>query len=188
MKELLLNGKDTSLDKIYIVYFPKLVRFAETYLLHREEAENLVQDIFLHLWEHRGEAFVLNNLNAYLFTMVKNRCIDALRKDCRNPDGHYSLSEVERKELEFKLYSLQKFDEEHLSLPEIEKLIRRAIDSLPDRCREIFVLSRMEGLQHKEIARRLDISINTVEGQIAIALRKLRVALKDHMPLFVLII
>ena len=101
------------------------------------------------------------------------------------PSRHYSFSPVERQELEFKLYSLQKFDENSFSFFEMERILQQAIESLPERCREIFKLSRMEGLQNKEIAARLGISVNTVEGQMSIALRKLRVALKDYLPFFI---
>lgn len=186
MEQTLTNGK-MDFDRIYAIYFPKLVRFSKTYLLFQEDAENLVQDIFLKLWEHQDQLPFDGNLNAYLFTIAKNRCIDALRKHCLSGEHHYSLSEVKRKEVELKLYSLQRFDESGLSLPEIEQIIRHAVDMLPERCREIFWLSRMEGLKHKEIADRLHISVNTVEGQMGIALRKLKVALKDYLPLFVLI-
>lgn len=95
------------------------------------------------------------------------------------------FSPVERQELEFKLYSLQKFDENSFSFFEMERILQQAIESLPERCREIFRLSRMEGLQNKEIAARLGISVNTVEGQMSIALRKLRVALKDYLPFLI---
>lgn len=187
MENTLLNMKDIDFDRIYIIYFPKLVRFARTYLLDREDAENIVQDIFLQLWESADRSLLQSSLNAYLFTIVKNRCIDALRKYDQMQNKHCELSDLERKEFNFKLYSLQRFDDNHLTLPEIEQIIQQAIDSLPLRCREIFLLSRMEGLKHKEIAERLQLSVNTVEGQISIALRKLRVALKDYMPLFILI-
>ena len=187
MEETLLNMKDTDFDRIYTIYFPKLVRFAQTYLLYREEAENIVQDIFLQLWESADRLLLQSSLNAYLFTIVKNRCIDALRKYAQMQDKRFQLSDLERKEFNFKLYSLQRFDDNHLTLPEIEQIIQQAVDSLPFRCREIFLLSRMEGLKHKEIAERLQLSVNTVEGQISIALRKLREALKNYMPLFFLI-
>lgn len=187
MRKTLLNTKDADFDRIYTIYFPKLVRFSKTYLLFQEDAENIVQDIFLKLWENNDLISFTGNINAYLFTIVKNRCIDFLRKEYQVDNRNCSLSEVERKELEFKLYSLQQFDENNFSLAEIENIIHQAVDSLPPRCREIFLLSRMEGLKHKEIAERLDISVNTVEGQINIALRKLKVALKDYLPLFILI-
>ena len=86
-----------------------------------------------------------------------------------------------------KLYALEAFDENGFTLSELERIIQEAILSLPDRCREIFLLSRMEGLTYKEISERLEISTNTIEGQMSAALRKLRVALKDYLPLFFLL-
>ena len=170
--------------KVYTFYFPKLVRFCQTYLLSQEEAENLVQDIFLYLWEHPGVLESLGNRNAFLFTMVKNRCIDYLRKQTQAQSRKRPLYELEEKELKLKLYSLQAFDENNLSTSEIEAIVQNAINALPERCREIFILSRMEGLRHKQIAEKLDISVNTIESQITIALRKLREELRDYVPLF----
>jgi RNA polymerase sigma-70 factor (ECF subfamily) len=175
-------------SKVYAVYFPKLVRFSQTFLLSRHDAENIVQDIFLYLWEHRKEIGSPGNINAFLFTLVKNRCIDFLRNQTKTAGRKHALSEIQEKELELKLYSLQQFDENKLSDTEIDAIITNAINSLPKRCREIFILSHLEGLRHKEIAARLNISTNTIERQISIALKKLHVELKDYMLLFIFII
>jgi len=175
-------------SKLYEVYFPKLVRFSESYVLSEYDAENIVQDVFLYLWENREVLSTLDNTNAFLFTLVKNRCIDFLRKQTQIKNKKQPLTDLQEKELELKLYSLQKFDEHHFSPEEIENMITNAIHSLPERCREIFILSRLEGLRHKEIASRLNISTNTIEGQIGIALKKLRTELKDYLPLFFFII
>ncbi|MDD2437635.1 MAG: RNA polymerase sigma-70 factor [Massilibacteroides sp.] len=187
MVELEENIEKRDFEKIYMVYFPKLVRFSQAYVLSEYEAENIVQNTFLYLWENKAILETLNNPNAFLFTLVKNRCIDYLRRVLQK-GGRQSLSDIEEKELELKLYSLQQFDENNLSREEIDCLINDAINTLPSRCREIFILSRLEGLSHKEIAVRLNISTNTIEGQIAIALKKLRIALKDFVPLFVFIV
>ncbi|MDR0699904.1 MAG: RNA polymerase sigma-70 factor [Tannerella sp.] len=174
--------------KIYVAYFSRLVRFSQTYVMSRCEAENIVQDVFLYLWENKTTFAAFGNINAYLFTMVKNRCIDFLRNQLKTSGRNIALSDIREKELELKLYSLQEFNERALSNVEIETIIRKAIDSLPERCREIFVLSRLQGLRHKEIAERLAITPHTVERQIQIALKKLRVVLKDYAPLLVFII
>ena len=158
MEQRLFSSGKEDYSKIYAIYFPKLVRFSQTYLHSQEDAENLVQDIFLYLWENREQIPSLGNMNAYLFTVVKNRCIDFLRRQAKNDEKKRSLSELEEKELQFKLYSLQKFDENNFSVADIEHLISQAVDSLPARCKEIFILSRMEGLRHKEISERLNIS------------------------------
>lgn len=180
------NTNDYS--KIYEVYCPKLVRFSQTYVLSLQEAENIVQDIFLYLWEHPELIRSMKNRNAFLFTMVKNRCIDYLREQTLHKNQRHSLSELQEKELQLKLYALQQVDENKFSETEIEDIIQNAINSLPNKCREIFVLSRLEGLQYKDIAKQLDISVNTVENQIAIALKKLRVKLKDYISFYIFII
>lgn len=175
------KNKREEYSEIYRIYFPRLVRFSQTYLPSPEDAENVVQDIFLYLWEHPELLASLKNRNAFLFTIVKNRCIDQLR----NRIHLQKLSAVDEKELKFKLYSLQSFEENNLSETEIESIIQNAIDSLPERCREIFILSRLKGLKHKQIAEQLQITTNTIEGQISIALRKLREKLKNHLPILV---
>jgi RNA polymerase sigma-70 factor (ECF subfamily) len=180
------NKEDFS--KVYIIYYPKLVRFSQTYVSSWQDAENIVQDVFLHLWEHWDIIDSLINMNAFLFMSVKNRCIDYLRKQTQFKQKEQPLSDLQdlqEKELQLKLYSLQVLDENNLSREEIEAIITDAINSLPERCREIFILSRLEGLRHKEIAERLNISTNTIEGQISIALRKLKTKLKDYIPIFI---
>lgn len=177
-----LWNTETDFDKTYKTYYPKLVRLANTYLLSISDSENLVQDIFLQLWERRDSIPYNENINAYLFTVVKNRCIDSLRSIKRGKMRY--LSDVEQQELDLKLYSLEAFDEHGYTLEELEKIITDAIASLPEGCRRIFLLSRMRGLTYKEIAERLDISTNTIEGQMSVALKKLRIALKDYLPLF----
>jgi len=170
-------------EKVYAMYFPKLVRFCQAYLLSPEEAENLVQDIFLYLWEHSELLDTLNNKNAFFFAMAKNRCIDYLRKQTQIQDRQHPLSELEEKELKLNLYSLQAFDESKISETEIEDIVQNAINSLPERCREIFILSRIQGLRHKQIAKKLNITVNTIESQIAIALRKLKHELRHYIRL-----
>jgi RNA polymerase sigma-70 factor (ECF subfamily) len=183
-----VKASKENFSEVYVIYYPKLVRFSQTYVSSWQDAENIVQDVFLHLWEHWDTIDSLINMNAFLFMSVKNRCIDYLRKQTSYKQKEQAFSDMrdlQEKELQLKLYSLQVLDENHLSIEEIEAVITDAINSLPDRCREIFILSRLEGLRHKEIAERLNISTNTIEGQMSIALRKLKTKLKDYIPIFI---
>lgn len=175
-----------SFTKLYSVYFARMIRFSQTYIINEEDSENIVQDIFLYLWEHPEAFYAINNPDAFLFTLVKNRCLNHIKQSLNN--RKQPLENVEKQELEMNLYSLQQFDEMAMSPAEIDSLLNEAINKLPERCREIFILSRMEGLKHKEIANRLNISSNTIENQIVIALQKLKIELKDYMPLFFFII
>jgi RNA polymerase sigma-70 factor (ECF subfamily) len=171
-------------SQIYLTYSSKLIFFAKEYVVLEEDAENIVHDLFLFLWENRGVLPTIVNLNAYLFTLIKNRCIDFLRVKVNERNRYETIQNAFELELKIKLNSLEFFDSYHLSDESIEKIITEAIDSLPERCRKIFILSRFEKMRYREIAERLNISPNTVENQIAIAIRKLRVKLKDFLPLF----
>lgn len=170
-------------DSIYINNFSRLFLFAKEYVLFDEEAENIVQDIFLMLWEKRDALRVDVSLTAYLFTLVKNKCIDFLRHRMVEQMYSENIQHEYNEELNVKLFALESFDHNFSSEEDIETLLRNAIDKLPERCRLIFIKSRIEGKKYKEIAEELNLSVNTVEGQISIALKKLREELKDYLPL-----
>lgn len=148
---------------LYLTYYSKLVRFAKEFVQHEEDAENITQDVFTDLWEKRDFITHIDNMNAYLFRLVRNRCLDYLRHKV-----------FEQRYME----SLQlSCEEEAVEDHDTEILIRAAINSLPQRCRDIFLLSRVEGLKYREISEHLGISVNTVECQMGIALKKLRMKL-----------
>ena len=182
------NDKKSDFSRVYSIYFPKLVRFAREFVLSTEDAENIIQDIFIYLWEHQELLNTLTNLNAFLFTLVKNKCIDQLRQQKLLERRKEEFKTVFDKEIQLKIYALQQFDENALSNEDIEIILNNAINSLPEKCREVFILSRMEGLKNREIAEKLNISTKTVENQMTTAILKLRVELKDYLPLFIFII
>lgn len=162
-------------SELYITYYSKLVRFAREYVILEEDAENITQDVFTDMWEKRSSIDLIENMNAYLFRLVRNRCLDHLKHKAfeqRYIEHTQTSFEIE---LNLKLQSLDRFDICNISEGnETEVLIRKAVNSLPERCRDIFMLSRVEGLKYREISERLGISINTVECQMSIALKKLR--------------
>lgn len=174
---------------IYISYFPKMVRFVREYVISEEEAQDVVQDMFLHLWERRDILDSVSNLNAFLFTLIKNRCIDYYRQTTTRLNAKKeSLDNIHEQELHLKMEALGQFDTNMFDENEMEELLEKAIEKLPDKCRQIFILSRMDGLRHEEIAQKLDISVHTVQNHIVSALRRLRMELKDYLPLFVFMI
>ena len=167
-----------SFSELYLMYYPTPVRFAKEFVVLEEDAENITQDVFTDLWERRDAIDHIENVNAYLFRLVRNRCLDYLKhkvfeqKYAENVQASFEI------ELNLKLQSLDRFDVSDISEGnETERLVRDAINSLPKRCRDIFLLSRMKGLKYREISEKLGISVNTVECQMGIALKKLRVKL-----------
>ena len=161
-------------SKLYVSYYARLVRFASLYVGAMGDAENIVQDFFLYLWERKEILPELQQPDAYLFSAVKHRCLNFLRSQLSIVDRRQPLSDIMEQEFKLKLYSLQLLDDSQMSIDEVEKQICRAIDSLPERCREVFMLSKMEELSNKEIAERLGISVKTVEIQMTKALSRLR--------------
>ena len=170
----------TEFEHIYVSHYSRMKRFAQEYVIREEDAENIVQDVFLELWE---KDFILHshtNLFAYLFTSTKNRCLDFLRHKTVVRKTVSKLQDAHVQALQMKLYSLEAFDEQLFFKPEIESIILQAIESLPEKCRIIFVMNKIEGKKQKTIASELNISIKTVENQMTIAYKKLKHVLEDH--------
>lgn len=169
----------------YITYYSRMKRFAQEYVIREEDAENIVHDIFTELWEKKQEFISHINLNGYLFVILKNRCIDFLRHKTTEQRAINKMQEEYFRTLKLQLESLEMLDNKLLCEPDIETVIQNAIDNLPEKCRQIFVMNKIEGKKQKQIARELNISVNTVESQMAIAYKKLKVALKDYVPLLI---
>lgn len=172
-------------EQIYLSYFSKMKRFAQEYVLSDEDAENIVQDVFLDLWEKKELLPLPLNILAYLFTSIKNKCIDFLRHKILQKGIVSKMQEEYKLTLQLKYYSLEELDEAFFEKDDVECAISKAINSLPERCREIFLKSKIEGKKQKEIAEEMNVSINTVETQMGIAYKKLRSELKEFFPLFV---
>ncbi|MDD4514714.1 MAG: RNA polymerase sigma-70 factor [Massilibacteroides sp.] len=168
---------------IYISYYAKMKRFACRYVLFEEDAENIVQDVFLDLLERKDTLTSHINILAFLFTAVKNKCIDHLRNQSVRQRTTETLKEEYQIALQMSLDSLEAFDLNLFAEEDIEMILKKAINSLPEKCREIFILSKIEGEKQKTIAQKLNISVNTVETQIGIAYKKLREELKNYLPI-----
>jgi len=177
--EMLLLGDEKGFRQIFETYYPRLLRFAGEYTGDRHEAENILQNVFLKLWEKRASLPTDINLSAYLLTMVKNHCMDFLKHQQVVHRYHVSLKAELQLEMEFNYYSISKFDLGQMDIETLEQLVEKSISELPKQCRKVFVLSRYEGLKYREIAKRLGISVKTVETHISIALKTLRITLKD---------
>ena len=164
-------------SEIYIEYYPKLLRFACDFVSSREDAENLLHDAFIDLWKINEHISEINNINAYMFRLVRNRCIDYLKHRVYERSYEAEAMVEHRSRMEV----LESMGDEELIAGELGEIIRRAVDGLPPRCREIFLLSRIENLTYAEIAEHLGLSENTVGVQISIALRRLRAVTDRYM-------
>ena len=167
--------EDRLFENIYLSYFPKMKRFAQ-----EQDAENIVQDMFAELWEKR-EMFTCQTIRiAYLFTIIKNKCLNHLRHKTIALETINNMQEEYNMTLRMNLDSLEAFEQHIFSDQDID----RALDSLPTKCKEIFIMNKLEGKKQEQIATELNLSTNTVRNQISIAYKKLRNELKDYLPLW----
>lgn len=179
--------EDNDFKQLYIAYFAKLVRFAKEYVFSEEDAENIIQDVFLIVWDKRDSLDYLENIQAFLFRLTKNKCVDFLRHKIMSAEKKEVLRENLLQEYTYNLLSMEQFDENRAGGEDMDKTIEEAISSLPEKCREIFILSRFEGMSHQEIAKQLQLSPSTVNNQISMGMKKLKRMLKDHLYIFFLL-
>lgn len=170
-------------EHFYINWYSRAKCFAREYVLSEEDAENITQDVFLDLYQKQALFNGQINQVAYLFTSVKNKCIDYLRHKLLEQEAVQKMQEEFDLSFQMKFESLESFDTAWGSEQKLEEVIQYALNSLPERCREIFIKSRLEGKKQKEIAEELCISVKTVESQMTIAYKKLKEELKDYLPL-----
>jgi RNA polymerase sigma-70 factor, Bacteroides expansion family 1 len=182
-----LNKSETTsnFENIYLTYFSKIKHFAKVYVISDEDAENIVQDVFMELWEHRNTRFEYTNLVAYLFTTTKNKCLNFLRHKTIIKESADKIQEEYNLTLQASLNSLEALDVDLFSTKDTEEILKNALNALPEKCRQIFIMNKIEGKKQKEIASILNISVNTVETQMGIAYKQLRKELKNYLPLFI---
>ena len=149
--------------EIFRLYYRPLCLYALHYLQDPDSAEDVVQDCMTDFLERRSEGDRVGDIKSYLFTMVRNRCLDALRHESRI-DRSQPADELDH------ISDENDYEEDSFA----EARLWTAIDSLPTRCREILIMCKRDGLKYEEIAEELGISINTVKNQMSKALRTLK--------------
>ena len=167
-------GDVQAFELLFKMYYPTLCSFSNKYLINPEEAKDVVQDVFLKLWENRDEIDTKESLKAYLFRITANNSIDRLRR--RKVKTKYD--EI------LKLVYLDNYEPSpHNSLleRELSEYIGLALSKIPPQCRRVFDLSRIEGLKYNEIAKYLKISIKTVESHMSKALTLIRTELRGYL-------
>lgn len=169
----LRSGDRDAFDTIFHAHYGRLVGLAESLVRDRGSAEEVVQDVLLELWRRRHTLRLQASLSAYLYRSTRNRALNQLRHARVQRAAEPFLAEDAKSPPAADRAALQE---------EIDAALREAIASLPDRCREVFELSRMAGLRYQEIADTMGISIKTVEAQMGKALRILRERLAPWLP------
>ena len=170
-----LRAGDThAYEAVFRDYHARLCSFAYSYLQNRSEAEEVVQDLFLALWQKREQLEVRTSLRAYLFTAVRNR---VLNRSARASLEKLHLEQLDPPDLESTPENTAV--EDHITTEQIAARVQAAMTELPDGCRRVLQLRWQDGLSYAEIAEALGISIKGVENQLARARKGLRQRLSD---------
>ena len=157
------GGEIAAFRELFDRYYAPLCRFAEFWLRDRASAEEVVLDVYTHVWQHAAELRIAVSVRAYLFRAVRNRALNRLR------DGRFSYIPFE--ELGEVFASPEPLQ---IETDKIMQLVDEAVSQLPSRCRDVLLKSRSEQLSNAEIAAEMQISVKTVEAQMSKALRRLR--------------
>lgn len=178
--EAIRNGNERAFEEVFQKHYNKLFNYACHYLIDQEIARDIIQETFMRLWENRANLHSSSNLNALLFKITHNNCLNYLK--------HLTIQKkhsdsVRKNLIAYRLNYAALKDEtsEQIIYNELQDKVDKAIQQLPPKCKEIFVLSRTREYKHKEIAQQLNISVKTVENHIAEALRRIRVCLHEEI-------
>jgi len=172
--ELIRNNHKKAFDEVYQRYWTKLYRAAYNILKDQEASSDIIQEVFSDLWLKRKQK-TPSCLSSYLYGMVRNQVFNYLRNN--------AISKTHLERMHHVAFIEQ--TEQMVNFNQLQEAYTESVHALPERCREVFQLSRNEHLSIKEIAQRLNISPKTVENQMTKALKHLRVALKEMVLLAV---
>ena len=181
--ELLIDGKD-GFKNIFQQFYQPLCHLSSHYLEDPDEAKEVVQSAFVKLWEVRRNLDENSNIRNFLFTLVKNNCLNLLKRKQLLLKHHEKLKWME---MHYQYESLSRMGDDYLEFNELKDKIDLAIKNLPEHCRVVFEMSRFEELKNREIAEKLGVTQKTVEAHLTKALKILRNDLKEYLPVIVVI-
>ena len=185
-QQYILAGEKSSFENLFRRYFPRLKAYAVRFVLEEDTAVDIVQECFLQFYGKKYDA-ASKSAPSLLFAMVRNACIDVLRH--RKLVRFESIDYLLTLDGEERLYHTD-FDftpQDVLLYDELQSQIKELIDSLSPKCREVFLMSRFDGMKNKEIAEKINTSVTNVEKHITRALAAFSRHFKEHYPVDVYI-
>ncbi len=173
---LVSGDNQRAFDSFYHLYYNQVFRFAYFLLKDTNACQEVVSNVFFSVWKSRKSLAEIQNIETYLYVSTRNEA------------SRYRREETARETVSLDQFPMQmeKTDmenpEEEMIGQEVEELINRIVEQLPEKCRLIFLMNRIEGLKNKEIAERLSLSESTVRVQMKIAIEKIVEQMKIHYP------
>ena len=165
------QGDTGQFESLFRSSYVSLVRYAKTLVKDHDTSEEIVQDLFFRLWQDRQKIKIESSLNGYLFRAVHNRCLHWIE--------HNRIVEKHAAEMTLTEEGKSENPDDILRYKELQAKIVKILERLPERCGQIFCMSRFEGLKYSEIAERMSVSVKTVEANMGRALKEFRKALKE---------
>jgi RNA polymerase sigma-70 factor (ECF subfamily) len=162
----LAKDQEPSLEELFNRYYPRLFDFSKSFLKLEQGIDDIIQEVFIRIWQNRKNIKDPTTFNSYIFTITRNLLLNELRSRL----NHKNLKDEVRKLSMAQEYA--GFD--HVQYKDLRNRVSELIEELPQRQKEIFVLSRTEGFSHKEIAGKLQISTKTVEYHISLAIKHIK--------------
>ena len=174
------KGDTSTFQQLYEMFYNRLFLYAVSYVGNSDAARDIVQELFLHLWQKHETIEIKTSVSSYLFRAIHNRSIQHLRHK-QVTDKFNELQSLRLKEAELVYHFESDFIHPSVEFEEINSIILATWDSLPEKTKKIFTLSRQENLKNAEISERLSIDIKTVEYHIRKALNKFKDQLSDYI-------
>ena len=160
------NGDIREFESLFRSSYVSLVRYATSILKDHDTAEEIVQDLYFRIWQDREKLNIESSLNGYLFRSVHNRCLHHIE--------HTKVVERHAEEMSYRETDSPESPSDILNYKELQEKVAKILEKLPERCGQIFTMSRFEGLKYNEIAEKLSVSVKTVEANMGRALKEFR--------------
>ena len=166
------KGNEYAFDMLFKKYYAPLCRFALMFTKDNDNAEEIVQSFFVKFWQQRKKLIINSSVKSYLYTSVRNTALNYIKKEQTRSiyEKNYEISETESETI-------------NIGNENFNKIYIKAVEHLPDRTKQVFILSKNEGLSYNEIAEYLQITAKTVENNMGIAFKKLREFLMPYKHL-----
>ncbi len=180
-----MDREESIFKNLYKEYYYKALHFCNQYLDDYEASKEIVQDAFLIVWERRESLDINQNLGGYLMTTVRNRSLNYLRNKC-SKIGLAEKDCIGNEQLFDLLVSKRALEDDSSALlqgKELEVMIKKTLNNLPEKIKEVFIMNRDGNFTYPEIAHKLEISVKTVEYRMSRALQVFRESLKEYINL-----
>lgn len=168
----MVEGNKEAFKILFEKYYPDLCNLVNLYLQNPTVSEEIVQDLFIYLWEKRGKIKIETSLKAYLLQAAKYKSLNYIRNEKNKNLILNEITDRERVSLEM--------PDRAIDANQLREIIENSINSLPERCRQVYIMGKERNMTYKEISEKMGISVKTVEVQMGNALKKLREQLRPH--------